>query len=162
MTDLVAQIRLPYVEKIHEVINAYFRTSIQGEWELDTALRPDPFIVRYRRGARSWMAGLGLRGNWTEYQCVYPSVLAQGKGKFPVLLKIVIRPSPSATQLSLHFSCRAAYDAGRKAEFVAADQKRIDEWLAEIASGDSQGLVDYLFEFYSLQEKPELIVPITQ
>ena len=97
-----------------------------------------------------------------EHEYVYPSILAKGRAHFPMLLKIVIRPSPQSVVMYLSFSSRSAYPAsGRTAERIAADQKMIDRWFAEIAGADTRGLVEYIQEFYSLADTPELILPVT-
>jgi hypothetical protein len=81
-----------------------------------------------------------------------------------MLLKIVMRPSPQSVLLSLCFYCRSAYpvQSGRTADRVAADQQTIDRWFGEIAAADIQGLADYLQEFYSLPDAPELILPVAK
>jgi hypothetical protein len=162
MTEMQAQIRLSYVQRIESVIDAYFRTSPHGEWAVDGGIRAESFVMRYRRGDRSWMGVFGFGGRWLEYEYVYPSILAKGRAQFPMLLKIVVRPSPQSLVLFLTFNCRSAYpvQSGRTADRVEADQKIIDRWFGEIVSADTQGLVEYLQEFYCLADAPELTLPI--
>jgi hypothetical protein len=161
MAEFQAQIRLPYLEKVHEVINAYLRTSLNGEWVVDPAHSPDAFIMFFRRGQRRWDTYFGFGGRWNEYEYCLSYLI--DPPALPVFLKIVIRPSPQSTLLGLNFTTKPVWPASssRSQELVAKEQDKVKSMLSSIAHSELHGLREYLQEFYSLQDEPELILPIS-
>jgi hypothetical protein len=77
----------------------------------------------------------------------------------PVFLKVVIRPSPQSTLLGLSFTTRPTWPH-RDAERAEKELGLARNLLASIADANLSGLIDCVQEFYSLPDKPELILPL--
>ena len=150
-----------HVEKVHEVINAFLRTCERGPWEMEGPASADGFEMQYRRGPGWRLSILGFKGGWQHPKFVLENMLLKGADGLPIRLKVVIRPSPHTLLLTLNFACppadpvaRVWSSSSRKWERTA--EMTINQWLAQIATGEANGLADYLLEFYSLPERPEV------
>ena len=77
--------QIPCVDKSHEVIFAFLRTSEWGEWQADTEKASDSFVLNFRRGRKRRDPGL-VPNDFAlpEHQIIASAMLGLEDAKVPI------------------------------------------------------------------------------
>ena len=145
-------LKIPFHDRVHEVLHAFLRTSEQGEWTPNEEIPSDAFVLNYRRGRwqRRWFG----RGEWLPepwHSCFGDAT--RNAGLAPMELRITLRPTPSEVTIGIyHF----AYLRGGPTPYQK-QQKQADETaLAHLVDSEVKALAEYLREVYDLPEPPQI------
>jgi len=140
-------VSLPPVNSIHQVVEAFARTSEHGTWQKDVS-QSDPFEVVFVRG--NWgNSMLGFGKTRVPLSPVNSSELRSRMVTRPARLKVGIRPSPKSIRIVVDHTVYF-----RDADFGVASELR-DEW-AKYTLAEVDAFRGYIKEFYDLSELPLL------
>jgi len=147
--EFARSIALPSAKGIHEVVEAFFRTSEQGSWERDPSAASDLFVMNF------------MRGNWTtrrfskERAPAAPTRDAQVATVVrttAALGTVTVRPSPKGSVVTV----RHRMYWPTRSECSEDRQNLKTNWerytLAEVNSFRA-----YLAEWYQLPDLPALL-----
>jgi hypothetical protein len=138
-------IKLPFVEKLHEVLHAFLRTSEQGEWRPDDRKLSDAFVLHYRRGKwKSPHVGTDLAPD---------KIVPDDPASAAMELEIKLRPSPVEISISM---CHKLYwdDYRRHSRTSQASGER---QFANRVAKEVKALAAYLQQVYELTETPQAV-----
>ena len=148
MIEIKHTIVLPVVDKVHEVLYSFLRTSDWGEWAQNPEIPSDPFVLHFCRGQKAThrLGGfLGIGGREVlarNYPSWHPRDIF-------MLLKVTVRPSPSTIRVNLSYSLMPFFGQPDKNE-------RAIESVCMYMEDEVKALVAYLKECYELPELPTI------
>ncbi len=130
----------PY-DKIVDVLEAFFASYPQGDY---TCERRETYRLEFRRG--EWKKGMfGL----ADY--LVPANLPKGRfHRWPVLLYILVRPSPEAFLVTARFELHLPRSIPK---LIAEVQTTVDQYCRQ----ELDDLAAYLVECTGAQDKPRIL-----
>lgn len=145
MAEWHHSLRIPIVDKPHEVIFAFLRTSEWGEWHPRRGMPGDAFVMHFERGARAFapnFLGFGSRE-------VTPYVdTSTPMREVLMLLRVTLRPSPSNVAINLYHTACFFTSQGKLPYLQQSIHQHIQGEVCELAG--------YLRECYGLPEVPAI------
>ncbi|MBS0209597.1 MAG: hypothetical protein JSS27_11660 [Planctomycetes bacterium] len=131
---------IPFADNVHDVLKAFLRTSIQGEWRFDESAEIDNFVLHLRRG--KWKKSL--------FGGLSPAFPTNDPKATPMTLRITLRPTSSEVLIRLYhwFHYNFVEQSQRTAE--------MEKWYGNYVSREVAELARYLRDFYRLPELPEI------
>ena len=144
--EYVRSIVLPTAKGIHEVIEAFFRTSEQGSWAKDELTPSDLFVMNF------------CRGNWTTRRFSKERVPAEPSfgpheatsvRTTAALAGVTIRPSPKDTVVTVRH--RVYWPR------VPSEEYSLPKQWEQHTMSELNALRAYLAEWYQLAELPPLL-----
>jgi hypothetical protein len=140
-------VTLPPVNTIHQVVEAFARTSDHGSWQKDAA-QSDPFQVIFTRG--NW--GTSMLGFGKKRVPLSATESSEDRSRMvsrPARLKVGIRPSPKSIRIVVDHTVYF-----RDADFGVSSEVR-DHW-AKYTLAEVDAMRGYMKEFYDLPDLPLL------
>jgi hypothetical protein len=142
MNEIRYSLELPPVEKVHEVIFSFMRTSDCGEWRSDPEHVSDPFLMHFCRGVQR-RGFFGLGSGFTEAHTPPQDVFMR--------LKLSVRPSPSCIRIGLTYT----FDRYPPSNFAKTNRMGFQR-CCEYTRREAESLARYLRDCFELPELPTL------
>ncbi len=147
MNEIKHTIVLPVVDKVHEVLYSFLRTSDWGEWSQNPEMPSDPFVVHLVRW-RSVKRGLFGLGGRQVPPYTNPSWHPR---EITMWLKVTVRPSPSAVRVNLFYSFQPFVRGSGKTVL-----KQVFGNACKYVENEVRALAAYLKDCYELPETPAI------
>ncbi|MEQ8786234.1 MAG: hypothetical protein RIC55_08040 [Pirellulaceae bacterium] len=154
LLEWTATIALPPVDKPHEAIHAFLRTSEFGEWQPNPEKESDAFVLNYRRGRpyrKSGFFGIGASLDWNTP--TYPESVPVEQAR--MFLRVTLRPSPTVLTIRVQHTA-PVMDHRRMSAGTTEVCERFERQLEKAVHGESTALRTYLHDYYRLTEPPSL------